>query len=468
MAGNSKRRLWSNKSGSRFNSGLITLVLLAALVALTGGASRFDAIQIIPLRSLSALFLVWALSLLTKEQLKTELTPLVLFALFSLIVVAQLVPLPPSLWQALPGRGNLDQLDAALGIQGIWRPLTLAPMRTWNVLGSLVVPAAGLLTAISAGASSGLLLRLIAALGVANAMLGFLQIVFGSSSIFYFYSVTNFGSPVGLFANENHAAVFAASSMLVVALLGLRAGANGGAVWERMIYPAAFLLILFVSLTGGSRAGFLAGFGAILVSATMVALFPRPRMGRQKRDALSRWLDERPRLMMAVPLALTMLIAVAFLALDRAPAFRDMLAKDSFEDLRWSLWPVIVDMLKDHWVLGAGFGSFEQLYYVYEPSALLMPSYVNQAHNDWPQLIIEGGVLAGLILIALLALLFRAIATLALDPSRRVEAIFWASVFAVLGAASLIDYPLRTPLFQLSAVWLLLALFRDARDVKAT
>ena len=42
------------------------------------------------------------------------------------------------------------------------------------------------------------------------------------------------------------------------------------------------------------------------------------------------------------------------------------------------------------------------------------------------------------------------------------------SVFVIVGAASFIDYPLRTPLFQLVAVWLLLALSRDIRDMKAT
>lgn len=468
MVGNRERRLRTKRVRNVVDGGHIVLALLAALVALTGGASRFDAIQIIPLRSLSALCLIWALFALTKERLKAEVMLSAMFALFALLVAAQLVPLPPSIWQSLPGRAGIAQMDSALGLEDVWRPLTLAPMRSWSVLGSLVVPAAGLYAGIAIGASSVTLLRLIASLGVVNALLGLLQIVLGNSSIFYFYSITNFGSPVGIFANENHAAVFAACSMLVVALLGLRASQTRSAAWERIIYPAAFSLILFVSLTGGSRAGFLAGIGAILVSVFMVALYPRSRKGRQPGDALRRWLDKYPRLVMAIPFALVVLTAIAFLALDRTPAFRDLLTNDSFEDLRWSLWPIIVAMLKDHWVFGAGFGSFEQLYQIYEPSALLMSSYVNQAHNDWPQLVIEGGVLAASILVSLLAWMIRAAVTMSLLPSHRVEAIFWVSIFAVIGAASLIDYPLRTPVFQLTATWLLLALSRDARDVKAT
>ncbi|WP_083508136.1 O-antigen ligase [Erythrobacter sp. AP23] len=448
--------------------GWIVLGLLALVLAFTGGASRFDAIQIVPLRTLSALFLVSSLFFLTKERLKAERALIILFVCFALIVVVQLVPLPPWLWQSLPQRANILRLDAVLGLEGAWRPLTLTPMRSWNVLGSLVVPAAGLFLAIALRASSLTLLRIVTGLGVLNALLGLFQIVMGRSSVFYFYEVTNRGGAVGVFANENHAAVFAACSMLVVTLLGLRVRKERSAVWERLIYPAAFFLILFVSLAGGSRAGFVAVIGAILVSMTMLALSPRPRRGLHAEQSVGRWLDQHPRLILAIPVILVSLTAAAFLTLDRTPAFREILVRDSFEDLRWALWPVIIEMFEGHWVLGTGFGSFEQVYHIYEPSALLMPSYVNQAHNDWAQFIIEGGVLAGLLLTGLLVWMIKAIGTISLHRTRRVDSIFWMSIFAIVGAASLADYPLRTPLFQLVTIWLLLALSRDARDIKAT
>ena len=450
------------------DGGWIVLALLSAVAAFTGGASRFDAIQIVPLRSLSALFLVLSLFLLTKERLKAERALIILFSCFALIVMLQLVPLPPRIWQSLMGHIGILPLDTALGLEGTWRPLTLTPMRSWNVLGSLIVPAAGLMLAIAVRASALTLLRIVAGLGVLNALFGLLQIVMGRSSVFYFYEVTNRGGAVGVFANENHAAVFAACSMLVVTLLGLKARKGRSAVWERLIYPAAFFLILSVALAGGSRAGFVAVIGTILVSMTMLALSPRPRRGLRAGQSAGRWFDQHPRLILAFPVILVSLTAAAFLALDRAPAFRDILVRDSFEDLRWSLWPVIIEMLEGHWALGKGFGSFEQVYHIYEPSGLLMPSYVNQAHNDWAQFIIEGGVLAGSLLTGLLIWMVRAIGAMSFDWARRVDAIFWMSIFAIVAAASLVDYPLRTPLFQLAAVWLLLALSRDVRDISAT
>ncbi|MBO6768970.1 MAG: O-antigen ligase family protein [Erythrobacter sp.] len=468
MVGSRERQGQVGKTEDGLDRGWIILGLLAVAVAFTGGASRFDAIQIVPLRTLSALFLVSSLFFLTKERLKAERALIILFVCYALIVVVQLVPLPPWLWQSVPHRADILQLDAVLGLEGAWRPLTLTPMRSWNVLGSLVVAAAGLLLAIALRASSLTLLRIVAGLGVLNALFGLLQIVMGRSSVFYFYEVTNRGGAVGVFANENHAAVFAACSMLVVTLLGLRVREGRSAVWERLIYPAAFFLILLVALAGGSRAGFVAVIGTILVSMTMLALSPRPRRGLRAEQSVGRWLDQHPRLILAIPVILVSLTAAAFLALDRTPAFRDILARDSLEDLRWSLWPVIIEILEGHWVLGTGFGSFEQVYHIYEPSALLMPSYVNQAHNDWVQFIIEGGVIAGLLLTGLLVWVVRAIGTISLHRTCRVDAIFWMSIFAIVAAASLVDYPLRTPLFQLVTIWLLLALSRDARDIKAT
>lgn len=461
-----KQNRHMGRTRANLEKGWIILALFAAVVALTGGASRFDATQIIPLRALSAVFLVSSLLFMTKEKVKAERTLVILFGCFTVIVAVQLVPLPSWVGQSLHERTEIGRIDAVLGLESLWRPLSLTPMRGWNVLGGLVVPAAGLLLAIAFRTSSTTLLRIIAGLGVLNALVGILQIATGKSSALYFYEVTNRGSPVGILANENHAAVFAACSMLVVALLGLKARQRFSSFWERLVYIVAFLFILFVSLVGGSRAGLIAAIGAISVSMVMLVLSPRQRRGRATGDAVRRWFDERPSLILVIPVIIVLLTAASFLALDRAPAFRDILARDNFEDLRWSLWPVITAMLEDHWLLGAGFGAFEQVFHIYEPSALLMPSYINQAHNDWAQLVIEGGAMAGGLAIGLFVWLAKMVDYIARHRALRVDALFWMTVFAIIAGASVIDYPMRTPLFQLVTIWLLLALSRGARGEK--
>ena len=446
----------------------IFLALLAAVAALLGGASRYDAIQIVPLRALSGLLLIPAIYYLTWHDLKKEAALVSLFGLFVILVGLQLVPLPPDIWHALPGRGAIEQLDAALGYTDVWRPLSMAPMRTWNALGSLVVPAAGLMLAIALRATARDLLQIIAGLGILNAALGLLQVISGRSSPLYFYELTNWGSAVGIFANENHSAVFAACSLLVVARLGLETRRQRSARWLSIFYPASFFFIVLVALVSGSRAGFVACLGAALISAVMFGVSPARRSGKSTPDQLSRWSEQRPYLVVALPFLVLALTIVAFIVLGRAPAFSDILARDSFADLRWSILPVISEMLSTHWLVGSGFGSFEQVYHIHEPSELLMPRYVNQAHNDWLQLVIEGGVLAGALLAGLIVWLVQSMLRIFRVRTRPVLGLFWISIFSIIAAASLVDYPLRTPIFQLVLIWLLLALSRDHRDVEDT
>lgn len=444
------------------------IAFFAMVVALTGGASRFDAIQIIPMRAISMLFLISSLFFLSKQKIKNEGVLIAILGCLALLAVLQLIPLPAWLWHSLPQRGVVAQLDTVLGLGGEARPLTMTPMRTSNMLGSIVVPGTALLLAIAFSTSSQTILRVVAGLGVLNALLGLFQIVMGRNSLFYLYEITNRGSPVGILANENHAAVFAACSMLVVAFLGLKVNHKPGASLERIFYAAAFLLILFMSLVGGSRAGLVAALGAMLVSLGMLVLSSHRREGQSASSIeIRRWFHKVPGFILIVPIGVVSFTTASFLALDRVPALRDLLAQDSFEDLRWLIWSVLTTMLKDHWFVGSGFGSFEQVYHIYEPSTLLMPPYVNQAHNDWAQYLIEGGAPAGLLSIGLIVWFANRIAAIARQRALWVDTIFWASIFAVVGAASVIDYPLRTPIFQLVIIWLLVALSRDARNAMA-
>ena len=448
----------------------VILGLFTALVAFAGGASRYDAIQIVALRALAPLFLIPIYLYLSSEKLKADIGLVIMLGCFISIAAVQLVPLPPGLWHNLPGREGIAELDGALGLSDQWRPLTFTPMRSWNVLGSLIVPSVGLLLAIAIGASSLMLLRVIAGLGVLNAFLGLIQVASGKLNLFYIYELTNKGSPVGIFANENHSAIFAACAMLIVMTLGLEARNRKAPAWENLLYVPAFFLILLVALSGASRSGLAAALGALLVSGTMLVLAPRIRRpgGRRPGD---RFAALRARIVWVIPVVIAVITAGAFIGLDRAPAFEDLLRKNAIEDLRWELWPPILEMLKDHWIFGSGFGSFEQVYHIYEPSALLMPNYINQAHNDWAQVVIEGGVFAAVVLVALLVWIVKAIVLLTVRGAPRPRIVFWISVFSLVALASTIDYPLRTPLFQLIGIWLLLALARDVRDtsdMKAT
>lgn len=430
-----------------------------------GGASRFDAVQIIPLRAIAALFLIPAFLYMTRQKIRDGKFLLGAMGLFVLLVVVQLVPLPPALWQGLPERGPIAEFDALIGHPDLWRPITLTPMRTWNVLASLIVPAAGLLLAVALRADTKRILQTVAAMGVASAVLGLLQVITGSSSPLYFYELTNRGSAVGIFANENHASIFAVCTLLVLARLIFEPRRAPQPTWLKVGYPAAYFLVFVVGLVSGSRAGFAASLGALLLSGCMAWLSrtaASPQSShRQTRQDKSK--GQRRGFIVLPVLVLVLTIAV-FIGLGRVPAFQDLLAKDGMADLRWSILPVLREMISSFWLLGSGLGSFEQAFHIFEPSNLIFEQYINQAHNDWLQVIIEGGIIAGGLLLAVLIWLVKQLVRLAKDRMNWIAVLSWAGIFIVIGSASIVDYPLRTPIFQLVAVWFLFAISRDGYD----
>ena len=125
-------------------------------------------------------------------------------------------------------------------------------------------------------------------------------------------------------------------------------------------------------------------------------------------------------------------------------------------------------MWRDFAWTGSGFGSFDPLFRMYEPDAMLKPTNFNHAHNDWLELALTGGVPALAVLTLFvgwasvqMARCWRAPGATAMVLSARGGGI----ALLVLGAASISDYPLRTPLMAalmtLSCAWLAGSAARD-------
>lgn len=440
------------------------IVAFAATIAVLGGSARTDQVQIVALRPLAALFLIPALYLL-KDTDWSKARPL-LYMLGALAgwMLIQLIPLPPFVWHMLPGRESIAAMDAAIGLEDTWRPISLSPFRGWNALASLIIPMLGLVLAVALRIPSGFLLMIIAGLGIADAALGLLQVAAGPRSPLYFYALTNTGSPVGLFANENHSAVFSACSLVVLAQLGasqLRAKGNSAAP---ALIAAAYLLVLLAALGSGSRAGALTTLLALAGSAALVWLSISKKTQDKRKVAKALPFEPSPKLLAIAAIGTLAALVGAFFALQGAPGLSDAVARDTFEDLRFAILPTLIAMIETYWLFGAGFGSFEEVYHIFEPADLLLPSYVNQAHNDWAQVIIEGGVPVIAIIAALVVWIFRQMQGLAGNGISSFAArLAWLSLFMIIAIASVVDYPLRAPLFQLVAIWLLVALAFEPR-----
>ncbi|MBK8631855.1 MAG: O-antigen ligase family protein [Sphingomonadales bacterium] len=121
-----------------------------------------------------------------------------------------------------------------------------------------------------------------------------------------------------------------------------------------------------------------------------------------------------------------------------------------------------MEITQQHMVLGSGLGSFEQVYQVHEPDALLGPTYMNHAHNDWLELAQTGGIPALMLLVVGMVWAARRIGRYAWskefsgDFQRLGQA---GACFLILaGMGSIGDYPLRTPslasLTVIALVWI--------------
>ena len=437
----------------------VWLVLFALVVAFLGGSSRPDIPQIAVLRPLAALFLIPALYTLSFADLGRAKLLVWLTGMLAVWMAIQLIPLPPSVWQSLPGREAVSNLDRILAIDDTWRPISLVPSRGWNALASLIVPLTALLLALAMRAKARMLLILVAGLGALDAMLGLLQVMGSQSSPLYYYAITNRGSPVGIFANENHSAAFSAVALLVIAYLGLTSREQREKAWLRLAYAPLFAVVLLSIVVSGSRAGFALGSLALVVSCIMAWLAITQQEQTRNTGKVQTWLVEHPKLVLGAFVATIVVVLGAFVGMDRASGFDDTFSQNAFEDLRWSLFPVLQQMAGTYWGLGIGFGSFEEAYHIFEPTSVLMASYVNQAHNDWLQLVIEGGLPAIVMLGLLLLWVAKSLISMIGGPGKDAKRLLmFGFAFAIIAGSSLVDYPLRAPAFQAIAVWLLLSL----------
>lgn len=421
--------------------GLVGFLLFLALVLVSGGASRADVLGQGLVRIASILMIGWAILQLSAEGWSAIKTPALFLIALGLVIAVQLIPLPPGLWQALPGREVYVEALAAAGIAPHWRPLSLTPDLTLNSLLAVLAPLAAVLgMGLVHRNWSWLVPVLLIGIGV-SALIGILQISAGSP---YFYRITNLGSAVGVFANRNHSALFIA---LAFPLLAGWAYASNRAkqssevrLWVALCCAAAIFPLLLVT---GSRGGLILGVaGALLAAAIAAGPIRSRRKGGQRPGGRKRLL------IFGLPLALGAAAVLLFIGFARDEALRRMFL-DGGGAVRGEFLPLYLQMIADFFPAGSGFGSFDPVFRAYEPFWALDNFYLNHAHNDPVELLIEGGLAALALLVAFLA--WVAVRSFAawrrpLSGSKQLLARVGTALVAMVLVGSLVDYPLRTPI----------------------
>ncbi|MGV2497813.1 O-antigen ligase family protein [Pelagerythrobacter aerophilus] len=324
---------------------------------------------------------------------------------------------------------------------------------------ALMTPCAVFVLGIQLGVrESKILLTFVLGLGAFTALLGVVQLMGGSRGPLYLYNLTSYGFPVGLFANRNHQAVFLASLIpLTYCWAQLAQGSwkdLGTSKGRRSaIAIAGVLLLVPLVLIAGSRAGLLALVLSTSATAAAIAITSFAAGKRRGRDsALSRAALQTTGVLVIIGLALITI------GLGRDKAFERLIGSDPIADMRADLVPATWHIAIENFPWGTGIGSFDDVYRMYEPNALLIPQYVNHAHNDFLEMLMTGG-LGGALVIAFGIALFAAQAWMIGRSGRAaIHTNIWPAAaliaLAILFIASLIDYPLRVPAMASYAVLL--------------
>lgn len=422
------------------------------LVFLTGGGARGDIQSLVFLRPLSFLFIAYAL--LYPPGLAWKGLSVILYLLvgLTLLLIVQLVPLPPVVWTSLPGREIFSNVAAIANLDDPWRPISLAPSRTLNSLFSLVVPFATIfLFAIQTNDRRKYIFWFILVLGGVSAALGLLQIIGPSNNSFYTYRITNNGVPVGLFSNRNHHAIFLASLVPAVVLYF----AVSFAVNQNRLVQFAFglipvLFIISMVLATGSRAGLMLLLLSLMITVGGLYFFNRKQL--RSKSGGPAWAFNA---LMAFGFLAVLSITYFVYNMSRLSVFDRLFGVGTAESSRFKSLPYLIELVEKYLPFGSGFGSFEFVFKAIEPTELLQTNYFNQAHNDGLQILIEGGVPAALLLLAFLFWFLRCSATIFNSAiKKRVQnklgqslMIGLVSTFAALTLllGSVFDYPLRTP-----------------------
>lgn len=435
----------------RFRPSLPFALLTGFLAVLwvAGGASRADAAGQIFVRT--AAFVCLIVMLLFGERPQVGTTRPVLLLLVGALVLAlvQLIPLPPAMWQALPGRELFTQAAQLSGQVQPWRPWSIVPGATMNAAASLIVPILTLLLVNALRPEE--CLRLPAVLltfVVASLLFGLLQ--FSGAGVNNLFVNETPGVMSGTFANRNHFALLLALGCLLVPAWAFQ---NGRRTRWRGVAGLGLVLVFALSILGtGSRAGIALGALA-LVMATLLAW----KGVRRELQHAPRWV--LPLLIACIALLFIALVLISFAA-DRAVGIQRSFAIDIQQDMRGRALPTILAMIREYFPFGSGLGSFDPIFRVAEPFGLLKPTYFNHAHNDLLEIVLDAG-LPGLLLLAG-GLGWWAWASVrawrAGAGGDYARARLGGAMLLLVIVASAFDYPARTPIIMawatLAAVWL--------------
>ncbi len=405
--------------------GLLGLFLLACIAL--GGASRAGFLANFALQVLALGYLGWGLYRLDWSALLRGERALIFIAAFGLVIIgAQFIPLTGALWSALPGRDAIAAELALLNVTPIAGHVTLSfhesVRSAISILPALAVGVFLLAARVKPVAT--IALTIIGATLV-SLLVGILQFLGGNESSLYFYDFTNRGYMVGFFANANHMATLILIAIPFIAAL-LKDGRERFPDRKNEFTVLGLALIALYAI-GVALVGSMTGYALLLPVTFASALIIWP-------------LGRRATALIIVPLVALCAVALVFIGDDSLLLGSE---KQASQAGRGQMFTTALPALDDFFPVGSGLGTFEEIYRRYEDAGAVTRTFINHAHNDYLEILIELG-LPGLLLVVLFISWW--LSCLKRLATRAVSPYAWAGWIAIgiILTHSVWDYPLRT------------------------
>ncbi len=418
---------------------------LFVTIWVAGGASQADELGQVVVRTAAWIAIVVTVLFGARPSISKVRPALWIISAALVLVLIQLIPLPPAVWQTLPGRPGLANVANAIGMAEVWRPIAIVPGAAVNAAASLAVPFAILL--LVAGLDereSAWLPAIVLGLVVAAALLGLLQ--FSGAGFDNPFVNDSPGQVSGDLANRNHFALLLALGCVVAPVWAFQSRQRLN--WRMPVAVGLVILFVLLILASGSRAGLLVGLLAIVMALLLV----RNAVQRERRH-LPRWAFSAIVAGSILTIGLFVLLSIG---VDRATSVNRLFQMEAGGDLRMRSMPTVLRMVSNYFPVGSGFGGFDPIFRMHEPWSMLKPTYFNHAHNDFLEVALDGGL--GALVLLLASLIWWVMASIRAWRGGPDVAKLGSAMLALILVAAAFDYAARTPIIMtmivIAAIWL--------------
>lgn len=340
--------------------------------------------------------------------------PIAFAAAIILGVSLQLVPLPASMLAAW----RPQFLDEPVGIDPGFTTISLGVGQTVESLTLVLAPVAFFLCVLRLPSVQAKGLLPFFFVGVAaNLVVSVVQ--YSLITTDGMQGIMPFRMAAGLFANANHFSTLLFVTIPILVYLVFRSA-------RPILGLIALICILLMLLAVGSRAGALIGLAITVLSFVVLPARTRPTVG----------------IVIALFVGIAIYTAGTWSKIDVRNVDPDFGRLEFARTTIAGIW--------QNWPFGIGYGNFVRGYSIYENPEMIFSEYVNHAHNDYLELVFEGGVFAAILICIYLLFLGKRIFS---KSNRGLQRAALISIVFIL-VHSIVDYPLRTMAISITFAFL--------------